>query len=295
MRPGGAGGILGAIALVVHAVLAGRELAAAAAVAGTRAALAACADPARMVLIPQGSFWMGSDAVERRLAYALSSQSVREARWFEAEWPRTRASLPAFCLDRRLVTQAEYAVFVGATGHRPPGISKVDYLRQGFLVHDYDLEVTRYLWRSGTPPANRLEDPVVLVSAGDAEQYCRWRHSAFRLPGEAEWEKGARGADGRIFPWGNRWDPQRANSAAGGPGGTTPADRYPAGASPYGIFDAVGNSFQWTASTLPDGRRVVKGCAWDDEPGLCRPAFRHGRPPESRHILIGFRCAADAP
>ncbi len=218
MRPGGAGGILGAIALVAHAVLAGRaELAAAAAVAGTRAALAACADPARMVLIPQGSFWMGSDGAERRLAYALSSQGVREARWFEAEWPRTRASLPAFCLDRRLVTQAEYAVFVGATGHRPPGISKVDYLRQGFLVHDYDLEVTRYLWRSGTPPANRLEDPVVLVSAGDAEQYCRWRHPAFRLPGEAEWEKGARGADGRIFPWGNRWDPQRATAR--------PADR----------------------------------------------------------------------
>jgi formylglycine-generating enzyme required for sulfatase activity len=70
--------------------------------------------------------------------------------------------------------------------------------------------------------------------------------------------------------------------------------RYPNGASPYGLLDAVGNVFQWTSSTLADGRRVLKGCGWDDDAGLCRPAFRHGRSPASRHILIGFRCAARA-
>lgn len=63
--------------------------------------------------------------------------------------------------------------------------------------------------------------------------------------------------------------------------------RYPEGVSSYGLFNPVGTVFQWTSSSLPDGRRIVKGCAWDDEPGLCRPAFRHARPPESRHILIG--------
>lgn len=64
------------------------------------------------------------------------------------------------------------------------------------------------------------------------------------------------------------------------------------GVSPYGVFDPVGNVFQWTSSAFADGRTILKGCAWDDEPGLCRPAFRHGRPPESRHILIGFRRAS---
>lgn len=254
------------------------------------AASSGCAYPDRMVWVQAGPFWMGSNPAERRLAYALSTEGVREARWFDAELRLRRLHLPAFCIDRFLVTQAAYAAFVVATGHRPPGISKEDYQRQGFLVHDYDREVTRYLWDDGTPPAGRGDHPVVLVSADDATAYCRWRSAGGRLPTEAEWEKAARGEDGRIFPWGNQWDPEQLNSAARGPDGTTPVARYPGGMSPYGLFDAVGNVFQWTSSALPDGRRIVKGCAWDDDPGLCRPAFRHARPPESRHILIGFRC-----
>jgi formylglycine-generating enzyme required for sulfatase activity len=245
-----------------------------------------------MVLVPAGPFWSGSDRAERRLAYALSSQAVKDAKWFEAELPHHRITLPAFCIDRLLVTQLQYGAFVAATGHQPPGIKKDEYLRQGFLVHDYDREVTRYLWQNGSPPGKMVDHPVVLVSAEDAEAYCRWRRPGLRLPTEAEWEKAARGDRGWVFPWGNRWDPERLNSAQRGPGSTTPASRYPAGASPYGVFDAVGNVFQWTASALAEGRRVVKGCAWDDDAGLCRPAFRHGRPAESRHILIGFRCAS---
>jgi formylglycine-generating enzyme required for sulfatase activity len=248
-----------------------------------------------MIVIPHGSALLGSDQAERSLAYTHSSGPVREARWFEREVPRRRETLPDFCIDRFLVTQAQYAMFAAARRHPPPGISKADYLRQGFLVHGYEAEVTRYLWRAGRPPEDRLDHPVVLVSADDAEVYCRWRRPEFRLPTEPEWEKAARGDDGRIFPWGNEWDPDRLNSGVRGPGGTTPVGQHPLGVSPYGVFDAVGNVFQWTSSTLPEGRRIVKGCAWDDEPGLCRPAFRHGRPPESRHILIGFRCAAAAP
>ncbi len=255
------------------------------------AASSGCADPDRIVWVQAGPFWMGSNAAERRLAYALSTEAVREARWFDAELQLRRLNLPTFCIDRFLVTQGQYAAFVVATRHRPPGISKEDYQRQGFLVHDYDREVTQYLWDNGTPPAGRGDHPVVLVSADDAAAYCRWRYAGGRLPTEAEWEKAARGEDGRIFPWGNRWDPERLNSAARGPGGTTPVSRYLEGVSAYGLFDPVGNVFQWTSSALPDGGRIVKGCAWDDEPGLCRPAFRHARPPESRHILIGFRCA----
>ncbi len=250
-----------------------------------------CPGPVPMLHVIAGEFWMGSGAAERRLAELLSSPAVQAARWFDAELPRHRAHTGSYCIGRFLVTQAEHAAFVTATGHRPPGITKAAYLRQGFLVHDYDREVAPYGWHDGQPPAGRHDHPVVLVSAGDAEAYCRWRLTGGRLPTDAEWERAARGDDGRIFPWGDRWDPDRLNSAARGPGGTAAVTRYPSGASPWGLYDAVGNVFQWTATSVADGRRVLKSCAWDDEAGLCRPAFRHVRPPASRHILIGFRCA----
>ena len=234
---------------------------------------------------------MGSDGSERALALALSSAAVRDAGWIQLELPRREVTLPAFCIDRLLVTQQQYAAFVARTGHRAPAISREEYQRQGFLVHDYDREVRAYVWAGHAPPPHLRGHPVVLVSAGDAEAYCRWRRPALRLPTEAEWERASRGDRGQPFPWGDRWDPDRLNSAARGPGGTTPVDRYASGVSPHGLWDAVGNVFQWTSTAAADGRRVVKGCAWDDEPGLCRPAFRHGRPSGSRHILIGFRCA----
>lgn len=264
--------------------------AAAVAVLSTPSA-AAPSCPAGMVVVPAGDFVMGSDANERRLAYARSSSAVREAAWFDAELARHTASRPAFCIDRTLLSQAAYAEFVRATGHRRPGISKADYRRQGFLVHDYDREVVAYLWSSGMPPARLARHPVVLVSAADAGAYCRWRRPGGRLPSEAEWEKASRGTDGRLLPWGDTWDAGRLNSAASGIGGTSAVDRFPGEASAFGMLDAAGNVFQWTATSLEDGRRVLKGCSWDDELSLCRPAFRHGRPSQSRHILIGFRCA----
>jgi len=245
------------------------------------------------VLIPAGVFWMGSDANERSLANRLSSPETVAADWFSAETPRYRAKSEAFCIDRHLVTQEQYLDFVTRTHHGVPGISHADYRRQGFLIHDYT-EWTTYFWKGRVPPHDRLDHPVVLVSAHDARAYCRWRHPAGRLPSELEWEKAARGTDGRIFPWGDSWDPERLNSAARGPQGTTPVGRYAAGVSPFGILDAVGNIFQWTDTQLASGVRVLKGCAWDDDAGLCRPAARHGRPASSRHILIGFRCAGRA-
>ncbi len=151
--------------------------------------------PSPMVLVEAGQFVMGSDASERQLAYARSSPAVRDAAWFDAELPRQARWLGAYCIDRALVTQDAYATFVLATRHRRPYISKPDYQRQGFLVHDYDREVTPYLWRSDTPPARRHDHPIVLVSAGDAEAYCRWRQPHGQLPTEAEWEKASRGTD----------------------------------------------------------------------------------------------------
>ena len=168
---------------------------------------ATCRDADRLAYVPAGPFWMGSNADERSLADSLSSSATVAANWFAAELPRTPRQSGAFCIERLLVTHARYAEFVKQTGHWAPGISREEYQRQGFLIHDYETEVTPYLPRGGTPPRRKVEHPVVLVSADDAEAFCRWQDPRSRLPTEAEWEKAARGAEERIFPWGDVWDP----------------------------------------------------------------------------------------
>jgi formylglycine-generating enzyme required for sulfatase activity len=93
---------------------------------------------------------------------------------------------------------------------------------------------------------------VVLVSWHDAVAYCNWLAEVtgkpYHLPSEAEWEKGGRGSDGRIYPWGNQWDAKRCNSEEGSKGGTTPVGAYPHGASPHGLLDMAGNVWEWTRS-----------------------------------------------
>ncbi|MFQ5736564.1 MAG: formylglycine-generating enzyme family protein [Thermodesulfobacteriota bacterium] len=253
------------------------------------------------VLVPGGAAALGSDAKEKAYGYAIGGEGARRWRWFDAEAQR-RVFVDDFYIDMYPVTQAQYYVFVRETGHAPPFISERDYRRQGFLVHPYT-EVAPYLWRKlaegMAPPAGRLDDPVVLVSVDDAMDYCRWRggfypERTFRLPYEDEWEKAARGDDGRYFPWGDTWDDTRANIGRSGPNGTSPVYRYDSGRSPYGVYDMAGNIFEWTGTVAGkgQGRHILKSCSWDDMPGICRAAARHSRPKGSRHILIGFRCAS---
>ena len=271
-----------------------------------------CEADGDFVFIPTEPFINGSDRVERDFAYRISAeasadspgevakteQRLRDRKWFDREadrQQRTAADLPSFCLSRNLVTNEDYLAFVQATGHRTPGISAQDYQEQGFLVHPYS-EVKPFLWRGDRYPEGEGQHPVVLVSYEDAEAFATWHGeqdgATYRLPTAPEWEKAARGTDGRYFPWGNDWQPEATNSASSGLWHTSAIASFPLSRSPYGVEDMAGNVFEYTSTLRSRGEdtvAVMKGCSWDDLPGFCRAAYRHTRPIDSRHILFGFR------
>ena len=250
-----------------------------------------------LVEVPSGSFVAGSDAAERDYGYRLDEAAyghsrTRERGWYDRERPRGPQSLGRFLITRTPITNAEYAAFVEATGHRAPDVDEETW--RGYrLVHPYT-RTRRHAWAEGRPPPARADHPLVLVSHDDASAYAAWLRGQtgrpWRLPTELEWEKAARGPEGRIFPWGDAFDPALLNSHDSGPFDTLPVGSRPAGASPYGLLDAAGQVFEWTGSAGNPGRFLVKGGSWDDSGcGVCRPAARHGRPADIKHILIGFR------
>jgi toxoflavin biosynthesis protein ToxD len=250
-----------------------------------------------VVEIPAGAFIAGSDRAERDAAYHLDERGygspvTREQRWYEDERKRGPVDTAAYAITVTPITNRQYAAFVGAIGHRAPDVTRAEWETYG-LIHPYD-RARRHAWTDGRPPAGRELHPVVLVSHADARAYAEWltrvTGRVWRLPTELEWEKAARGVDGRRFPWGDTFDPQRLNSHDAGPFDTVPVRRYPAGASPFGVLDAAGQVFEWTATLTTAGRAIVKGGSWDDRGcGVCRPAARHARPVALKHVLIGFR------
>ena len=226
-----------------------------------------------MILIPAGAFLMGSDP--RRDKDALDD-----------EQPQHTLYLPDYYIAKTPVTNAQYAEFVREAG----------------------LVAPRYHWRKREPLPDELEHPVVYVSWHDSMAYCNWladiTGKRYRLPSEAEWEKAARGMDGRIYPWGSRWHPGWCNTSEGGLRGTTPVGRYPRGASPYGLLDVAGNVWELCSSLYreypydaSDGRedlgasgsRVMRGGSWRGNPRVARCAARNGRLPDSRSDYLGFR------
>jgi formylglycine-generating enzyme required for sulfatase activity len=147
--------------------------------------------------------------------------------------------------------------------------------------------------------------PASFILLEEARQFCAW--AGGRLPTEAEWEKAARGTDGRAYPWGDAWDPTRCNSIYGGLHQPEPSGSMPRCVSPWGVLDMVGNVQEWAAEPFrdypgaevqPGGRyasHVTRGGGWMIQPAWVRTAFRQRRGPDSRLMDNGFRCVRDAP
>ena len=254
-----------------------------------------------IIPIPAGPFIAGSDQAERQAAYALDEAAyghsvTRQQGWYENEDERHSVTVAAFAVMASPVTNRLYALFIAASAHPAPDVDPATWTAYG-LIHPFKSS-RRFAWPDGAPPAGRGDHPVALVAHADAEAFAAWLSGRtgqrWRLPTAAEWEKAVRGTDGRFFPWGDGFEPGRLNSHDKGPFDTVPVGSHPNGASPFGVMDAVGQVFEWTAERAGSGRYLVKGGSWDDKGcGICRPAAKHGRPEAIKHILIGFRLVRD--
>jgi len=240
-----------------------------------------------MVLIPAGWFLMGSDKKADKLAYL-------------PEIPQRKVYLDAYEIDKFEVTTVQFLRFVLATNRSP----LIDWRYDG-----------------GNFQESMASHPVMHVSWYDADEYCRW--AGKRLPTEAEWEKAARGEDGRIYPWGNQpAGLSRSNfgrSGLSGPVRDRPerlmlyppiisVDKYENAVSPSGVFQLAGNVAEWVADwydrdyykTAPEKnpkgpekgtQRGFRGGGWIDSTPSVRAAQRNGTDPSTKMNWMGFRCA----
>ncbi len=239
--------------------------------------------PKGMVYVPAGEFIMGSDPDVDPMTDELD------------ELPQHKVFLDAYFIDKHEVSNADYTQFVEATGHR-----------------------NSIFWDN--PKFNHPDQPVVGVTWGDVSAYAAWIGK--RLPTEAEWEKAARGTDGRIWPWGNEFDPTKCNfdderkfdGHLDGFAMAAPVKSFEQGASPYGALNMVGNAAEWVADwfdmeyyavspaenpkgppTSGMGKKSWRGASWFAGSEQMRCAFREYDDIVASGQILGFRCAKDAP
>ena len=270
-----------------------------------------------LVRIPAGEFLMGSTDAD--------SQAQNH------EKPQHKVTLDEYLIGKTEVTNAQFAAFVKATGYK----TTAEQVGTGYtLVATQWVDTKGADWQHPNGPTSNLSGkdnhPVVNVSWHDAVAFCAWAsrvtEQKVTLPTEAQWEKAARGTDGRIYPWGNEapngsllnyadqnlkvvWADKAQND---GYETTAPVGNYPKGISPYGAYDMAGNVWEWTADLYSDtyyasspennpqgpptgSGRVVRGGGWYYLSNFVRTAFRFRIAPSFRHVYSGFRVAVSAP
>ncbi len=248
------------------------------------------ATPPGMVTVPAGEF-----------EFKVTGIEIEGYTWkgldFQYPWENSarrshlhRMAMPSFHIDRYPVTNADYKKFVDATAYRPR--DDHNFLRD---------------WKNGAPPTGWEKKPVTWISLDDARAYATW--AGKRLPHEWEWHYAAQGTDGRLYPWGNDWN--LSAMPAGNKGRTVlpPADvdAHPAGTSPFGVMDLVGNVWQWTDEFVDEHTRAAAlrgGSSYQPQTShwyfpQAYQLDQHGKyllmsPGKDRSAMLGFRCVVDA-
>jgi len=214
------------------------------------------------------------------------------------------------------ITNAQYQPFVDAGGYG----ERQYWTAAGWAWKEENKRTTA---GHESEPFSLANHPIVRVSWYEAVAYCHWLTEVMRehgklaegwlirLPTEAEWEKAARGTDGRVYPWGNEFDPNKANGRETDIRSTSAVGFFPKGKSPYGCHEMAGNVWEWCATKRDggfkpypyqiedewaadylegNGYRILRGGSWNDEADDLRCAFRSNNNPISRYFYIGFRC-----
>jgi len=242
-----------------------------------------------MVLISAGEFTMGRSAKDEFTSCQERSQDCQLSAFMDEE-PVHHVVLDAFSIDKNEVTNALYKACEDQGACTPPQES------------NSNTQASYY----GNPTFD--EYPVIYVTWDQARTYCEWRGA--RLPTEAEWEKAARGTDGRTYPWGEKIDETFVNFNYS-VGDTTAVGSYENGKSPYGVYDMAGNVWEWVADWYSDtyyGRspaenplgpasgklRVLRGGSWGLVGVSVSTSYRYARDPAESGLDLGFRCAKDA-
>ncbi len=233
--------------------------------------------PFEFIRISAGEFLMGSDQQKEKQARAN-------------ETPQHKVFLSEYWIGKYPVTNKQYKVFVKAVGHKPPAN-----------------------WGGFDAPKDKFDHPVAGLSWFSAMAFCEWFKGLstrnIRLPSEAEWEKAARGTDGRSYPWGNQAPDDTRCNYKGNVKDTTPVGKYsPLGDSPYGCSDMEGNVWEWVMDWYGDNYyqdssfrnppgpamgtyKVLRGSSWYYSDKIVRSADRDGSSPTNELDVIGFRCA----
>ena len=237
-----------------------------------------------MCLIPRGEFLMGSQE-ERTNQY-----------------PAHSVYLDTYYIDQYEITNSQYEMFILQGGYQKKSFWSEEgwqFIQENDIDRPLGLEKARY---------NGPHHPVVGVSWYEADAYARWAKK--RLPTEAEWEKAARGKDGRKYPWGNNMDFSRIGYSMANSSRTLPVGSFSSGISPYGLQDCAGNVSEWVADRYdrtyysysprnnPTGPktgefRVLRGGAWGGLRFQMQCVYRASYPPDYRGFRVGFRCARD--
>ena len=220
--------------------------------------------PTDMVKVPKGPFLYGEKRVH---------ETIDQDYW----------------IDKSPVTNEKYRGFILADGYG----SQAYWSSEGWKWKtEKNIRSPKY-WNDAK--WNQADHPIVGVNYYEAEAYAKW--AGKRLPTEREWEKAARGEDGRKYPWGNEFDQKKCNSEESAIGHTTPVTQYPRGVNPYGCYDMAGNVWEWCADLYDEKKdsRVLRGGSWFNTAGSLRVSYRLSCNAFNRLYNIGFRLVQDIP